>query len=84
MKKNDIKLVRSVGSYRFGRIAYAKGYVTIEQVGCAILEQVGDDLLGRPHRLLGDILREYGWITEGQIKAVLVEMGVERDLVAVK
>jgi len=40
--------------------------------------------MGRPHRLLGDILRDNGWITEGQMKAVLVEMGVERDLVTVE
>jgi hypothetical protein len=84
MKKNDFKLVHSVGSYRFGVTAFAKGYVTIAQVQCGIAEQVDDDLMGRPHRLLGDILREYGWITEGQMKAVLVEMGVERDLVAVE
>ena len=84
MKKNDIKLVQSVGSYRFGVTAFIKGYVTIEQVQRGLAEQVDDDLMGRPHRLLGDILREYGWITEGQMKAVLVEMGVERDLVAVE
>jgi hypothetical protein len=43
-----------------------------------------DDMMERPHRLLGDILRDNGWITEGQMKAVLVEMGVERDLVSVE
>lgn len=80
MKKNDFKLVHSVGSYRFGVTAFAKGYVTIEQVQRGLAEQGGDDLMGRPHRLLGDIFREYGWITEDQMKAVLVEMGVERDL----
>ena len=84
MKKNDFKLVHSVGSYRFGRIAYAKGYVTIEQVQRGLAEQVDDDSMGRQHRLLGDILRDNGWITEGQMKAVLVEMGVERDLVSVE
>jgi hypothetical protein len=81
MKKNDIKLIHSVGSYRFGVTAFAKGYVTIEQVQRGLAEQVDDDLMGRPHRLLGDILQDNGWITEGQMKAVLVEMGVERDLV---
>jgi hypothetical protein len=80
MEKNDIKLVHSVASYRFGTIAIAKGYVTIEQVQRAIAEQVDDDAMGRPHRLLGDILRGYGWISEDVMKAVLVEMGVERDL----
>jgi hypothetical protein len=84
MKKNDIKLVHSVGSYRFGVTAFAKGYVNIEQVQRGLAEQVDDNLMGRPHRLLGYILRDKGWITEGQMKAVLVEMGVERDLVAVE
>jgi len=84
MKENDFKLVHSVGSCRFGGIAFAKGYVTIAQVQCGIAEQVYDDLMGRPHRLLGDILREYGWITESQEKAILVEMGVERDHVTVE
>jgi len=84
MKKNDFKLAHSMGSYRFGTIAFAKGYVTIEQVQRGIAEQVDDVLMGGPHRLLGDILRENGWITEGQMKSVLVEMGVERDLLTVE
>jgi hypothetical protein len=84
MTKNDFKLVHSTGSYRFGVIALAKGYVTIEHVQRGLAEQVDDDMMGRPHRLLGDILRDNGWITEGQMKGVLVEMGVERDLVMVE
>jgi len=84
MTKNDFKLVHSVGSYRFGVTALAKGYVTIEQVQRGLAEQVDDDSMGRQHRLLGDILRDNGWITEGQMKAVLVEMGVERDLVSLE
>lgn len=84
MKKNDIKLAHSVESYRFGVTAFAKGYVTIEQVQRGLAEQIDDDLMGRPHRLLGDILRDNGWMTEGQMKAVLVKMGVERDLVTVE
>jgi hypothetical protein len=84
MRKNDFKLVHTAGSYRFGVTALAKGYVTIEHVQRGLSEQVDDDLMGRPHRLLGDILRDNGWITEDQEKAVLVEMGVERDLVTVE
>jgi hypothetical protein len=84
MTKNDFKLVHSVGSYRFGVTAFVKGYVTIEHVQSGLAEQVVDDIMGRPHRLLGDILRDNGWITEDQMKAVLVEMGVERDLVTVE
>ena len=80
MKKNDIKLVHSVGSYRFGITAIGKRYVTVEQVQRGLSEQIDDEIVGKPHRLLGEILRDNGWITEAQMKAVLVEMGVERDL----
>ena len=83
MKKSDFKLVHSVGSDRFGLIAFAKGYVAVGHVQRGLAEQVLDDIMGRPHRLLGDILRDNGWITEEQMKAVLVEMGVERNLVTV-
>jgi len=42
----------------------------------ALAEQVEDDIMGRPHRLLGTILREKNWITEEQVKSILTEMCV--------
>jgi len=84
MKNNDFKLVHSVRSDRFGVIAFAKGFVTVEHLQRGLAEQVLDDIMRKPHRLLGEILRDNGWITEEQMKAVLVEMGVERDLVTVE
>jgi hypothetical protein len=51
--------------------------VVKEQIQAALAEQVEDNLSGRPHRLLGTILREKGWLTEEQEKSVKDEMGVE-------
>ena len=73
-----------VRTYRFGIIAVYRKHITLDQVKHALAEQVEDNVMGRPHRLLGDILRDNGWMTEGQMKAVLVKMGVERDLVTVE
>jgi len=59
---------------RFGAVAAQKKYATVDQVKAAILEQLDDDMNGREHRLLGSILYDKGWITEGQIEAVLLEV----------
>lgn len=64
---------------RFGSIAVIRKYVTLEQVQRALAEQIEDNVHGRPHRRLGDILRENNWITEEQINSILSEMGVEKD-----
>jgi hypothetical protein len=77
MGKDD-KTINPVFEYlRFGGIAYQRGYVVKEQIQAALAEQVEDNLSGRPHRLLGTILREKGWLTEEQEKSVKDEMGVE-------
>ena len=51
-----------------------KGFVTIDELKAAVMEQVDDDVNGKEHRLLGSILYEKGLITEGQIEAVLLEL----------
>jgi hypothetical protein len=50
--------------------------VTREQIQQVLAEQVEDNLSGRPHRLLGMIFREKGWLTEEQEKSILDEMGL--------
>lgn len=62
------------GTYRFGSIAVSRQYVTLDQVQRALAEQVEDNVMRRPHRLLGAILREHNWITEEQMKSILDEM----------
>ena len=59
---------------RFGNIAVHMGFVTAKQLKQAVVEQVEDDIFDRPHRLIGDILLENGWITDEQINTVLNEL----------
>jgi len=61
-------------SDRFGSVAFLLGYVTLQQLQQALGEQIEDNVLGRPHRLFGTILRENNWITEEQQKSILAEM----------
>jgi len=74
-KDNEI-LSPSIRTYRFGSIAVIRNYVTLGQVQRALAEQMEDDVMRKPHRLLGIILLEKNWITEEQMKSILDEMGV--------
>jgi hypothetical protein len=74
MGKDPSKLYPNLEIFRFGSIAVYRKYLTLVQVQKALAEQVEDDIMGRPHRLLGTILRENNWITEEQVKSILVEM----------
>jgi hypothetical protein len=60
-------------------MAIFRGYVTLRQVQQALAEQVEDNVQGRPHRLLGKLLREKGWITEEQEESILKDMSGEKD-----
>ncbi len=57
-------------SSRFGKVAVDKSFVTETQLSIAILEQVDDDLADKPHRFIGRMLFEDGWITNEQINIV--------------
>ncbi len=74
MEENTGKSSLKPGSRRFGSIAFYRGYVNLKQVQEALAEQVEDDIMGRPHRLLGTIFREKNWITEEQETSVLREI----------
>jgi hypothetical protein len=60
--------------YRFGSMAIFRGYVSLMQIQQALAEQVEDNVQGRPHRPIGKILRDKGWITEEQEQSILKEM----------
>lgn len=75
MEKDHEKTNTVVDSYRFGSIAYMRKHVTVEQIQQALAEQVEDNTSGKPHRRLGTIFRDKGWITEEQEKSILDEMG---------
>lgn len=59
---------------RFGKIAVDMGFVTAEQLKEALTEQIDDDISNRPHRLIGRIFFEKGWMTNKQIDIVLNEL----------
>ncbi len=50
------------------------GFVTVKQLKEAVVLQVEDNIFNRPHRIIGDILLENGWITDEQIDIVLNEL----------
>lgn len=59
---------------RFGIISVNKKYVTAEQLKEALTDQADDNISGRPHRLIGRIFFEKGWMTDEQIDMVLNEL----------
>jgi hypothetical protein len=56
---------------RFGKLAVDFGYITPQQLREALLEQLDDDLAERPHRAVGTILLDRGWMTLRQVETVL-------------
>ena len=66
--------------YRFGSMAIFRGYVSLFQIQQALSEQVEDNVQGRPHRPIGKILQQKGWITEEQERSILKEMFGEEKI----
>lgn len=56
---------------RFGRLAVEMGFVSEKQLCWAMELQVREDLRNQPHRVIGQILFEQGWMTPRQIDQVL-------------
>ncbi len=67
---------------RFGKIAVYMEFITAEQLKEAIAEQVEDDLADKPHRLIGSILFEHGWITRNQINFVVLILSSKLEKLA--
>jgi hypothetical protein len=59
---------------RFAQLSVELNFVTPEQVKEALAEQLDDNLSNRPHRLIGRILLEKGWMKPEQIELVLNEL----------
>ena len=74
MEMDHSKIFPGVRTYRFGIIAVYRKHITIDQVKQALAEQVEDNVMGRPHRRLGEILKKHGWIKEEQRESILKEM----------
>ena len=58
---------------RFGQIAVKLGFITMEQLQQGLAEQVEDDIAQKPHRLIGEICLEKGWLTPRQIEIIIDE-----------
>jgi len=56
---------------RFGKIAVDNGFLVADQLQQALREQVNDNLAERPHRVIGAICFEHGWMTPAQIEETL-------------
>jgi len=74
MENNIDKGISQKFCIRFGMIAVKKGFVTADQLKEALTVQADDNLSGRPHRLIGRIFFEKGWMTDKQIDLVLNEL----------
>lgn len=59
---------------RFGQLAVELGFITPDQLKEAMQEQLDDDLSGRPHRILGAIFFDKGWMTPQQVDLTLNRM----------
>ena len=59
---------------RFGVIAVEKGFIKKEQLFEALKVQVEEDLLGKPHTLIGIILIKLGSLTKEEADHVLLTM----------
>lgn len=61
---------------KFCRVAVDMGFITEKQMEEALDEQIANDPFSRlrPHRLVGDILLERGWMNSGQVEAVLEKL----------
>jgi hypothetical protein len=58
----------------FGDVAIELGFIQPRQVLDALNEQMDDDMLGRRHRLLGEILYAKGLLTDAQVNAVIARL----------
>lgn len=59
---------------RFASIAVERGFISAEQAKSALAQQMDEDLANKPHRVIGAILMDNGWITAERIDSVLNEL----------
>ncbi len=79
--KDDVyKNLSKEYSPQFGKIAVDMNFVTVEQLTKAIAEQAEDSLSNKPHRAIGSILFENGWITRDQINFIVLRLFKQEEL----
>lgn len=70
MEENSDKKSSNQHHPQFGQIAVDMGFVTNEQLKEAIDEQIADDVVNKPRRLIREIFSDKGWMTHQQILIV--------------
>ena len=68
--KNGGKRGFTIYCIRFGQIAVELGFITKEQLKEVLSEQVEDEIAHKPHRLIGGICFNKGWMTPKQIEII--------------
>jgi hypothetical protein len=71
---SGVRMTVEVQEKRFGVIAIQKGFVSKEQLLEALTIQVEEDLSGKPHTLIGNILMKLGYLSHGELDAILVTL----------
>jgi hypothetical protein len=71
MKTDIVKEFSRRYCIRFGQIAVELGFLSKKQLQEALAEQVEDDIAHRPHRLVGEICLQKGWLTPRQVEIIL-------------
>ncbi|MEW6117234.1 MAG: hypothetical protein AB1553_10090 [Nitrospirota bacterium] len=71
---NSFKKLSEKCCPRFGEIAVEMGFITPDQLKHALAEQVDDDLAHNPHRIIGSIFFDKGWMTYQEIEMVLKQL----------
>ena len=59
---------------KFGMLVIEKGYITEGQLGIAVSQQMKEDIQGKPHRRLGEILMSMELINEVDLINLLNDM----------
>ncbi len=65
---------------RFGKIAVDMRFITAEQLTEALDEQAEGSFSDKPHRLIGKILFDHGWITRDEISFIVLRLFNPEDL----
>ncbi len=65
---------------RFGKVAVDMRFITADQLTEALAEQAEDSFSNKPHRLIGEILFDHGWITRDEINFIVLRLFKPEDL----
>ena len=80
MKDDVYKNLSKEHSPQFGKVAVDMRFITAEQLTEALDEQAEDSFSDKPHRSIGRILFDHGWITRDEISFIVLRLFNPEDL----